>query len=87
MERLIRLLDVVSDLLDRVLPASRGFRRSIGFAMLWLVVTCVMYFLPGTRYSPESESPIHGHLNRSAFVAALMTLMGVVVFLWQNQDD
>jgi hypothetical protein len=84
---LIRLLDVVSDLLDRVLPASRGFRRSIGFATLWLVVTCVMYFIAGTQYSLESDSHIAGHLGRSALQAALITLLGVVVFLWQNQDE
>jgi hypothetical protein len=75
MERLIQVLDAVSGLLDRVLPANRGFRRSIGFATLWLVVTGVVYLIPGTRYSPESDSHTAGHLNRSAFVAALMTLM------------
>jgi hypothetical protein len=86
MERLVRFLDIVGDRLDRALPANRGVRRLIGFTTLWIVVTAVMYFLPGTQYSPESDSHIHGHLDRSAAVATFLTLLGFLVFLWQNPD-
>jgi hypothetical protein len=87
MERLIHFLEAVGGRLDRVLPANRGVRRSIGFATAWLVLTGGTYFIPGTRYSPDSDSHIGGHLGRSALEAALITLLGVVVFLWQNQDE